>query len=127
MRFVLIAAAALSLPACLTSLIDEDGGRRLVNCPNQQQLTVPVKLLKPDGEIWPGAILKAEYLSNDEVVEYTANWSGIAVVEDLGPGVVRLTSDYEDHRLSAPAEITFVGDECATAVNPTQLTLTLVQ
>jgi hypothetical protein len=100
-----------------------DGGRGRVNC-TDNHVTVPVTLLDKSGQPQPGAGVVAIWLSTGEEVVLETNGSGVALVPDKGPGVVRVQGQFNDLTTEV-AELTFVGGECSTSVTPQSVTLQL--
>jgi hypothetical protein len=100
-----------------------DGGRGRVNC-TDDAVKVPVTLLDRSGQPTSNGGVVATYLSTGEEVVFPTNGSGVAVVTDKGPGIVRVVGQLND-LTTAPAELTFTGGECSNAVSPRSVTLQL--
>ncbi len=125
MRLVLLVTALLVAGCELRSPYLPDGGRARVYCDEGTQLNVPVKMLDRDGEPFSGAVLTVDYTSlegEDRVALLTADDRGQVLVEDRGPGVVRISSNYRGFTIE-PKELTFNGSDCSTTVTPRQLTV----
>ncbi len=125
MRFAFPLTAVLLLAGCpnYTPYLP-DGGHAKVNCDNSS-LGVPVTILDRLGMPAPQAVISIDYLSYSESENLIADDRGVAVVkEKYGPGTVRVQGSVNDLRTSA-AEISFVGNECASSVTPRSLTLRL--
>jgi hypothetical protein len=100
-----------------------DGGRGRVNC-TENGVKAPVTVLDRAGAPVGGAGVVVTYLGTNEEVTLTTNGSGVAVVTDKGPGIVRVQGQFNDLRTQT-AEFTFVGGECSTSVTPRAATLQL--
>lgn len=101
-----------------------DGGRARVNC-TESAPAATVKVLDPTGQPASYAFVNVQYLAYDVAEDLKTDGRGMTAIADkYGPGVVRVQGQLND-LLSEPAEITFIGGDCSSAVTPRSVLLRL--